>query len=190
MKKTFMLGKTAWSHIFIISIVGTIIFLVCFTLSNQDVISINQLIKFILVILVLIVICFPFMQGINARIEILEDKIILKTFFAEKKIYYKKDLKISYAIQKHRGRGAYTSSCLVIGFWISNTICYTKKRLVYNDYFLVLLDYKKLMAILAWYNQEIRLPARQELNNFKSKEIRKFYEMIEQYNLVVLGDNQ
>ena len=184
-----MLGMTVWLFLFIFLILGTIVFLICFTAFNKNIVSINELIKAIIFILALAIICFPLIEGISASIKIFNDRIILNTFFIPRKIYYKKDIIVSYAIQEHRGRGAYLCPCLVVGNYFQDIICYTRKKFVYDNYFLILLDHKKLKTILSWYNEKIKLPPKDEFckfmsNGYKSeqKNINKFYDLIATYN--------
>ena len=181
MKKRIMLGKTYWLLMFLFFIVGTIIFFICFPLISEKHIPAAETVKGIVVVIILAIICFLLDEGLNASIKILGDKIVLNAVL-EKKIYYKKDISILYAIHEHKGRGAYECPCLVIGCWYDNKICYTKRKFVYDNYFLVLLDDKKLKTILSWYNEKIELPTKQEIECFYSKKIKSFYEIIERHN--------
>jgi len=181
MKKKINLGLTIWLYIFIIATIGMIIFLICFPLISEKHIPIAEKIIGIVAVIILAIVWFLLDQGINTSIKISDDKIALNTVF-EKRIYYKKDISILYAIHEHRGRGAYECPCLVIGCWYDNRLCYTKRKFVYNNYFLVLLDYKKLQKILSWYEGKIKLPPKQEFEQFKSKNVKKFYEIIKQHN--------
>ena len=185
MKKRIMLGKSCWLLIFLCFIVSVIIFFICFPLISERHISIVEMVKGLVVSIILAMICFLLNQGLNASIKISGEDIILNAIFKPKKIYNKKDIVISYAIHEPRGRGTYESPCLVLGCWYDNKICYTKRKFVYDNYFLVLLDHKKLKTILSWYNEEINLPPKQELERFHTKEIKRFYGIIEQHNMVV-----
>ena len=187
MKKRIMLGKTYWRLMFLFFIVGAIIFFICFPLISEKHISIAETVKGIVVAMILALICFLLDEGLNASIKILGDKIILKTIFG-KKIYYKKDISILYGIHEHRGRGAYECPCLVIGSCFDENICYRKRKFVYDNCFLILLDYKKLKTILCWYNEEIKLPTKKEIESVYVKEIRRFYQIIEQHNKWIQKD--
>lgn len=159
----------------------------CFPFISEKHIPISETIKGVMATIIVAIICFLLDQGLNVSIKISGDKIVLNTVF-EKRIYDKKDISILYAIHEHKGRGAYECPCLVIGCWYDNRICYTKRKFVYDNYFLILLDYKKLKTILCWYNEEIKLPPKQKFESFHAKEIRRFYEIIEQHNNCIQKD--
>ena len=127
MKKRIMLGKTYWLFMFLLVAVGVIIFFICFPFISKKNISLAETIKGIVVVIILALLCFLLDQGLNASIKILEDKIVLNTVF-QKRIYYKKDISILYAIHEHKGRGAYECPCLVIGCWYGDKTCYTKRK--------------------------------------------------------------
>ena len=182
-----MLGKTYGFWMFLFLTVGAIIFFICFPLISEKHIPISETIKGVMATIIVAIIGFLLDQGLNTSIRISGDKIVLNTVF-EKKIYYKKDISILYAIHEHKGRGAYECPCLVIGCWYDNKVCYTKRKFVYDNYFLILLDYKKLETILSWYNEEIKLPTKQEIESFYVKGIRRFYEIIEKHNKHIQKD--
>ena len=183
MKKKVRLGMSFWIIFYNLIISGIIIFVVtCCIIKSADRTFIGESIKLIVISLLVGLFGFSVEQKFNSFIQIFDNKLVLQTFLKEKKEYYKDKIVIHYAIQEHRGRGAYTCPCFVIGIWMGSTFRYTKNKFIYDNYFLLLLDSKKLNIILSWYDDEIQLPEEEEINALRDKKVKKFYEIIKLHN--------
>ena len=119
-----------------------------------------------------------------AFLKVFEDKLVLHYVFSKRTIeYYKENIIMRYAIHDRiTRRYPYRYPCFVIGIWMGSTFRYTKNKLIYDNYFLLLLDRKKLNAILSWYDDEIQLPEEEEINALRNKKVKKFYEIIKLHN--------
>ena len=136
-------------------------------------------------------------QDVSGYAELKENKIILKMPFRTIGEYDKQAVVIHYAtkIRCRRG-GTILNPCLAIGTLPPNTICFERHQLckyVDDNYFLVQLDNEdKLNLLLAYFNQKVKLPEKEEWEDFKkqwkkthrpySKSIQRFYDLIELYN--------
>lgn len=122
-------------------------------------------------------------QKYHSFIEIFNDKLVLHHDFRKRKIEcYKENIVIRYVIHQNIYGRTNTCPCFVIGIWMGSTFRYTKNKFIYDNYFLLLLDSKKLNIILSWYDDEIQLPEEEEINALRGKKVKKFYEIIKLHN--------
>ena len=128
--------------------------------------------------------------------ELTDNQIKVKTPILNVGSYNRQGLHVKYAIKGYRGVVGIglTHPCLVIGEITTDTIYFKDSyfsrisKFVYAGYFLVVLDEKKLETILSWYKEEIILPPKQEFENFSTKKIEKFYEIIKNHNESIQKD--
>ena len=118
-----------------------------------------------------------------AFLKVFEDKLVLHYVFSKRTIEcYKENIVIRYVIHQNIYGRTNTCPCFVIGIWTGSTFRYTKNKFIYVNYFLLLLDSKKLNIILSWYDDEIQLPEEEEINALRDKKVKKFYEIIKLHN--------
>lgn len=138
-----------------------------------------------------------------AFIELHENKIILKRLFRKSRKYDKEELTLRCAIREVSVRnGVRLEACLMVGELKEKHFYSDTGQIIYEDYFLVVVDSdKKRNIITQYFNREIELPEKVEWDKFKeyfnkkeknligkkrtNKELQRmddFYNVIEKYN--------
>ena len=142
-------------------------------------------------------------DGDFAFIELCENDIILKRLFHKTRKYNKEELVFRCAVKKVDLRyGSRLDPCLMIGKLKESHFYFDISQMIYEDYFLIVVDSdKKRDIITRYFNQKIELPDKEQWNKYKEdftekvknsigirrtnlelQKMDEFYELIEQYN--------
>lgn len=136
-----------------------------------------------------------FIKDISCFIICENDKIILKMPFCVLQTYSRQELKIRYAVRIYKGRsGELAHPCVIVGSILPKMDILSKGnyRKTDNEYFLLVLNERKLDALANWWQKEIELPNNegwevlcdewQKVHMPGVRAVEKFYRRIEDYN--------
>ena len=139
--------------------------------------------------IMLIFMCFD--QNITWFISIKNEKVYLSSPLKVIRVYFKQQLQIKYGIKAYTRSGTGIAyPCLIIGTVLPQKIFFNewRRKNVYENYFLIVLDEKKLQTVIKWFEEQIQLPTLEEIRNLDFNgingrcEIEKFYNLIAAYN--------